>query len=208
MKEVEWYFDFVSPFSYLAIERCHRLPQDARITFVPVLFAGLLNHWDHKGPAEIPAKRRFTGRHVQWLANKYGSPLKTPPAHPFNPLKVLRLSIVLNNEAEAIRTIFRFIWQAGRLPDDPDNWRELIQTLNVPNADERIAAREVKDQLRLNGERALQFGIFGVPTFIVDEQLFWGLDALDFLIDYLRDPAVLHSAEMRRISELPIGAER
>lgn len=208
MKKLEWYFDFISPFSYLAMEQSHRLPEDVEITFRPVLLAGLLNHWNHKGPAEIPAKRRFTARHVQWLAGKHGIPIKTPPAHPFNPLQVLRLSIALQNDPEVIRTIFRFIWRDGRRPDDPESWQDLTRTLSVDDADKRVAASEVKDELRGNAQRALQLGVFGVPTFVVDGELFWGFDALEFVVDYLKDPDLLHSDEMRRVSELPIGIER
>ncbi len=118
MKEVVWYFDFISPFAYMAMEQRLRLPQGTKITFIPVLFAGLLNHWGHKGPAEIPSTRRFTFRHVQWLASTQGLPLMMPPAHPFSPIAVLRLSIALDNDADAIEKIFRFIWRDGRRPDD------------------------------------------------------------------------------------------
>lgn len=208
MRKVDWFFDFISPFSYLAMEQSHRFTDEVEIAFTPVLFASLLNHWKHKGPAEIPEKRRFTSRYVQWLAARHGIPLKMPPAHPFNPLKVLRLSIALNNDPEVIQKIFRFIWCEGRRPDDPQNWRALTRILNVSDADEHIAAREVKEELRSNGERALEFGVFGVPSFVVDGELFWGFDALDFVLDYLRNPALLQTEEMRRISELPVGVER
>ncbi len=208
MKKVECYFDFISPFSYLAMERCQRLPTGVDVTFTPVLFAALLNYWQHKGPAEIPEKRRFTARYVQWLAAKQGIPLKMPEAHPFNPLTVLRLSIVLRNDPEVIRTIFRFIWRDGRRPDETDGWKDLTRSLNVKDADMRIALPDVKSELRSNGERALQLGVFGVPTFIVDGELFWGFDAIDFLVDYLKEPGLLRNDEMRRVSDLPIGAQR
>src|SRR5260221_664563 len=57
---VDWYFDFVSPYSYLCLHRLKQIP--APIVYKPVLFAGLLNHWGQKGPAEIPSKRRWTYR--------------------------------------------------------------------------------------------------------------------------------------------------
>ena len=208
MKEVAWYFDFISPFAYMAMEQRHRLPADTKIRFVPVLFAGLLNHWQHKGPAEIPTKRRFTYRHAYWLANKQGIPLRMPPAHPFKPMAALRLSIVLNNDVDAIEKIFRFIWRDGRRPDDAQGWHDLTQTLGIPDADARVSAPEVKEELRHNGEQALKNGVFGVPSFIADDELFWGIDALDFLTDYLKDPTVLKNDEMHRISNLPVGLER
>lgn len=207
-QRLEFYFDFLSPFAYFAIERIDRLPQSTAIVYTPVLFAGLLKHWQQKGPAEIQTKRSFTYRHLQWLASKHNIPFKMPPAHPFNPLAVLRLSIALNNEPDVIRAIFGFIWRDGKRPDDPANWRDLTRALNVTDADQRIAVPTVKDQLRHNCDEAISRGVFGVPTFLVDGELFWGFDAFDFLIDYLRDPSVLNNDEMRRVSELPVGVER
>ncbi len=204
---LELYFDFVSPFSYLAVERLAHTA-DADVAYVPVLFAGLLKHWQHKGPAEIPSKRRFTHRYVLWLAAREGIPLRVPPAHPFNPLAALRLAIACKNDVHTIRSVFRFIWQEGRRPDDPGDWRTLQERLNIADADIRIAQPAVKEALRRNGERALALGVFGVPSFVVRGELFWGFDALAFALAYARDPAVLENDEMRRLGDLPIGAER
>lgn len=207
-QKVDFYFDVLSPFCYFALKLLESLPADTELKFIPVLFAGLLKHWNHKGPAELPPKRRFTMRHVQWMAQKRGIPFTMPPAHPFNPLAALRLSIALDNDPSVVREIFDFIWCEGQRPDDPQSWQALIERLNVADAETRIAAPAVKDQLRRNGEQAIARGVFGVPTFVVDGELFWGHDAVDFLNDYLRNPAMLQSAEMRRASELPIGVAR
>jgi 2-hydroxychromene-2-carboxylate isomerase len=207
-REVDFYFDFLSPFCYFALKRVEPLPANTTMTFIPVLFAGLLKHWNHKGPAELPPKRRFTMRHVQWIARKHGIPFAMPPAHPFNPLAALRLSIALHNDPRVVHQIFDFIWREGHRPDEPQSWHELTERLNVSDADSRIAATAVKEQLRRNGEQAVSCDVFGVPTFIVDNELFWGYDAVDFLVDYLRDPTLLQTVEMRRASELPIGIAR
>jgi 2-hydroxychromene-2-carboxylate isomerase len=207
-KELQFYFDFLSPFAYLVLERFDHLPQGTTLVYTPVLFAGLLKHWGQKGPAEIQPKRSFTHRHLQWVAGKHNIPYRMPPAHPFNPLGALRLSIALNNDPDVVRAIFRFIWRDGKRPDDPDSWNELIQALDVTDVDQRIAAPAVKDQLRQNCDEAIKRGVFGVPTFLVDDELFWGFDAFDFLIDYLHDPAVLNNDEMRRVSSLPVGTQR
>ena len=87
MRAADWYFDFLSPFSYLQLVQFDRLPPDLEITYRPVLFAGLLGHWEHKGPAEIPAKRVHTYRWCHWYAARHGIPFRMPPAHPFNPLR-------------------------------------------------------------------------------------------------------------------------
>src|SRR5258708_20024841 len=114
MKSAEWYFDFISPFSYLQIEAFDRLPPDMKLTLRPVLFAGLLNHWGHKGPAEIPEKRRFTYRFVQWLAEQQGVPMKFPPTHPFNPIKALRLAIVAGNNLPSLPNNFPHLPPSGK----------------------------------------------------------------------------------------------
>ena len=71
MRHADWYFDFISPFAYLQNAVFYHLPDDLEVTRKPVLFAGLLGHWEHKGPAEIPRKRVFTLRHTKWLALRY-----------------------------------------------------------------------------------------------------------------------------------------
>ncbi|HZI83648.1 MAG TPA: DsbA family protein, partial [Casimicrobiaceae bacterium] len=109
MPSADWYFDFVSPFSYLQFELLPRFERSLRIRYRPVLFAGLLQAHGHKGPAEIPAKRRFTYRHVVWQARSLGVPLKFPAAHPFNPLPLLRLAIAADCHPEVVRRIFRFV---------------------------------------------------------------------------------------------------
>jgi 2-hydroxychromene-2-carboxylate isomerase len=188
MNSAAWYFDFISPFAYLQLEAFHLLPPAVEVTLQPVLFAALLQHWGHKGPAEIPPKRRFTYRFVQWRAERDGIPLKFPKEHPFNPIKALRLAIAARNRLEAVQTIFRHIWREGKSLDDAQEWQELCQKVSIADADARIAQTEIKDELKRNGARAVQAGLFGVPSFLIDGEIFWGVDATDMVIDYLRDP--------------------
>ena len=208
MKHIEWYFDFVSPFPYFQIERFDVLPQDVEVTLRPVLFAGLLNHWQTIGPAEIPGKRKFTYRYVQWLAQKQGLALKFPPTHPFNPIKALRLAIAIGDHHVEIKKIFRFIWRDGRSLDDAQAWIELCESVGVKNADARINDQRVKDELRGNGERAIAAGVFGVPSFVIDGEIFWGFDATGMVVDFLGNPALFESAEMVRVDNLPAGGDR
>src|SRR5678816_2446743 len=93
MRTALWYFDFVSPFAYICLHRLKELPQDVRVQYRPVLFAGLLGHWGQKGPAEIAPKRAWTFRHIAWLSHTLNVPAETPATHPFNPLPLLRLSL-------------------------------------------------------------------------------------------------------------------
>ncbi len=201
-----WYFDFVSPFSYLQFEAYPELMQTADLR--PVLFAGLLNHWGGKGPAEIPAKRLQTYRYTYWQAGEYGIPMNYPPAHPFNPIHALRLAIALDCSHETVKAIFEFIWTEGR--SAADEWPALLARLHLDHgaADAMIAEQRVKDALAANGREAIARGVYGVPTFDTGKELFWGLDATDMLLDYLADPTVFDEPEMRRIAELPVGAAR
>jgi 2-hydroxychromene-2-carboxylate isomerase len=205
---VDWYFDFISPYAWLQAENLHRLPGDIVLTCKPVLFAGLLEHWGQLGPAEIVPKRRFTYRYTVWRARSLGLPVRLPPSHPFNPLKLLRLAVALDAQREVVQKLFRFVWSEGKLAEDHLAWSALIDELGVPDADTRIADPAVKDRLKRNTEEAVARGVFGVPTMLVDDELFWGADATDMLLDYLAADPVFGSEEMLRASALPAGVAR
>jgi 2-hydroxychromene-2-carboxylate isomerase len=208
MAAADWYFDFVSPFAYLASERLSMLAPAIRVRYRPVLFAALLDANGQKGPAEIAAKRVFTYRFVVWQARKWGIALKFPHEHPFNPLSLLRLAIACDCRPEAVRRIFRFVWQDGRLPDLPIEWAELAHDLGVPDAMTRIAAPEVKDELRRNTDEALARGVFGVPTLAIGETLFFGADAMEMARDYAIAGCRFDDDEYERVASLPEGVQR
>jgi len=206
MRRVLWYFDFVSPFSYLSLARLGELPADVVVDYRPVLFAGLLAHFGQKGPAEIDAKRRWTYRWCQWSAERLGVPFRFPAAHPFNPLHHLRLAIASGTTPAAVRAIFEDVWTTGADPADASRFRALSEKLDVEPA--RLASPEVKDALRKNTDDAVAAGVFGVPTFVADGELFWGVDSVDFLKAFLADGSLLARDEMRRLDALPVGAQR
>lgn len=207
-KSADWYFDFISPFAYLQFEQFERLQAKLQINPRPILLAGLLSHWEQKGPAEIAAKRVHTYRYCHFRAEQLGIPFKMPPAHPFNPLPALRLAIALGGGLDAVRSIFRHIWRDGNDISSPQGWHALCDRLQLADADALIARDEVKQQLRANTERAIEQGVFGVPCFVVDEELFWGEDATAMLEHHLQHPGWLHSPELQRISGLPVGVQR
>jgi len=204
MARVDWYFDFVSPYSYIALHRLAELP--APVEYKPVLFAGLLNHWGQKGPAEIPAKRQWTYRWCTWWARELGIPFRLPAAHPFNPLQHLRLALACGSRPDAVKRIFLSIWMNGAHADDPGVLATLCRELGVDQA--RLAEAGIKNQLRRNTEEAVQRGVFGVPSFVVDGEVFWGADAIDFAKAFIFNPTVVRNDEMRRVDALPVAAAR
>ncbi len=208
MAGVDWYFDFISPFAYLQSEQLALLGPAARLRYRPVLFAGILDAHGQKGPAEIPRKRVFSYRYLVWQARRLGIEFKMPPEHPFNPLPLLRLAIACDCAPEAVHRIFRFVWRDGRLPDLPIEWAELVAALGVEDADRRIAAPEVKDELRRNTDEAIARGVFGVPTLAIGDELFWGADATLMAADYLAAGARWTDPEYERVATLPVGAVR
>ena len=207
-RSADRYFDFISPYSYLQFKHFHRLPASLEVHLVPVLFAGLLNHWGHKGPAEIPAKRVEMYRYCHWYAGRLGIPFSTPPAHPFNPLKVLRLAIALEANHRAVETIFDYIWGEGNDIHTQEGFAALVARLGGTDADDRISSATAKQALRDNTEQAVAAGVYGTPTFVIDAELFWGFDRTEMLLEYLENPMLLKSQEMGRLADVPMAAER
>lgn len=206
MKKADWYFDFISPFAYIGLSRLDRFAGKLDIRLRPVLFAGLLNHWEQKGPAEIAPKRAWTYRWCTWWAGHLGIPFRSPAVHPFNPLPWLRLSIAAGNTPQAVRIIFEAIWTTAVDPADEDHFRKVAQTLGIDPA--RLGDQAIKDALRSETDKAIALGVFGVPTLIIDHELFWGADAMDFVEAYVDDPGIVFTEEMQRAATLPVGVAR
>lgn len=193
MKHIDFWFDPISPYAWLAFER---LPQvlegvSCSVDYKPLLFAGLLQAWGQKGPAEIEPKRAWTFRQVAWLGHQHGVQIDTPAQHPFNPLALLRLLLACaplqrTPNRHACETVLRHVWIGGGDANDPQRLAALHAALE-PQRDP--AGAQVKQQLKDQTEQALQLGIFGVPTMVVDGRAFWGLDALPMLAAYLRGDA-------------------
>jgi 2-hydroxychromene-2-carboxylate isomerase len=203
-----WYFDFISPFAYLQFASLKELADDLKIELKPVLVSALLEHWGQKGPAEIPPKRRFVYRFFKWQADRRGVSFKMPAVHPFNPLPPLRLAIAAGSGWAAVHAIFHFIYGEGRNINSDETLAELAALVGIANSSSLVSDKKISGMLRANTEQAISQGVFGVPTIVVDQEIFWGDDATPMLKDYLRDRNLLRSDEMQRISNLPMGLVR
>lgn len=206
--EVDWYFDFISPFAYLQHELLLRRHPCLKRNYRPVLLAGLLKHWGTKGPAEIPAKRTLSYQHCQWLAGTHDIPMKFPPAHPFNPLPALRLAIAQHCRQDCVTDIFRALYADGADLARQADWEKLCRQRGVADGAERIRQPWVKAQLRANTEQAAQRDLFGVPTLVIGDRQFWGADMTDMALEYLENPGPFERGEYRRLAALPVGQAR
>lgn len=202
----DWYFDFISPYAYFSSLRLGDLANKVQVSYHPILFAGLLNHWGQKGPAEIVSKREWTYRSCTWWAQQNNVPFRIPAVHPFNPIAYLRLAHAAGCAPGAIHTIFGALWTTGADPRDPSLLTDLARKLGVSEAS--IEEQGIKNALRERTNQAIAHRVFGVPSFHINGQLFWGADSMGFVQDYLADPALFDQPEMQRVSNLPAGAER
>jgi 2-hydroxychromene-2-carboxylate isomerase len=215
MKQIDFYFDFISPFAYLAFEHLPSALEGSsyQVNYRPVLFAGMLKHHGQLGPAEIAPKRVWTYRHVLWLAKQHGIELLLPAQHPFNPLAYLRLAYACSPESPGevlpnrwvCETIFRQLWATGQDAASPTVLSAVSEQLRPL----RVAdSAEVKDQLRLQTQQALSLGAFGVPTFVVQGELFWGFDALPLMRSQLLGNDWIGGPAWQGASKLAVGTDR
>jgi len=192
-RRLTFYFDYVSPYAYLAWTYLrHRSRQPAlRIDPVPVLFAGLLQAHGQRGPAEIPAKTRWMHRNLVRKARAARMPFNPPYSHPFNPLPALRLTLLpeLQHSLHAVvDALFRAVWVRSLDVSDREVLHRLLEErgLDAKRALEQIRSSEIKESLHRSTTEAIEAGVFGVPTMVVDGELFWGNDDisnLELLLD-------------------------
>jgi 2-hydroxychromene-2-carboxylate isomerase len=188
MKTITCYFDFISPFAYLAFEALPKqlMGVSHRMVYRPVFLGPLLRHHGQLGPAEIDSKREWTYRQVMWLAKQQGVQLDMPATHPFNPLPLLRLAVACSPDGEPNRyvceTIFKHVWHGGADAVDATRLHALVEQLAPPRA---MDAEDVKATIKTNTDTAMTMGVFGVPMFEVDGKFFWGLDSLPMMRAYL-----------------------
>lgn len=212
---IGFYFDYVSPYAYLAWTQIRDLaaPYGRDVTPIPVLFAGLLSAHGNVGPAEIPAKRRYILRDVARTAAGNGIPLALPPSHPFNPLLALRVTCAeldTPHLGRLVDAMYRAVWGTGGGAETVEQVTEVLVTVGLDPADvlARAAAPEVKARLRANTDAAIAAGVFGVPTMIADGELFWGFDAFPNLDQFLAGAAPPAPSLLARWETLTASATR
>ena len=185
---IDFFFDPISPYAWLASKELDRIEAAGfQIDCKPLLFAGLLNAHGNIGPAEIPAKRVYTFRDVMRLAAQRGWPMLGPPAHPYNPLRALRMCVALDDRIERKRftqAVLAATWERGLDLNDTAVLDALATDCGLGDRGLYAAADtpSVKARLAEATQAAITAGIFGVPTFRLDGELFWGNDRIDSLL--------------------------
>lgn len=190
----EFYFDFGSPAAWLAHRALPSIVEEtgAELHYKPVLLGGLFQATGNRPPITVPAKGRYMLRDLQRYADRYGVPLQFSAAFPINTLKLMRIATGLQQRDTAlferyVETVFSAMWTTGANTGDEAVLRD---TLSAAGFDvEALLAladdAEVKARLKQDTDDAVQRGMFGLPVFIVGEEMYWGQDRLDFVRDAL-----------------------
>ena len=212
---IVFYFDYLSPYAYLAWTQIHALAerQGRTVEPVPVLFAALLDANGQKGPAEIPSKRVYVFKDALRSARRLGVPLAPPPAHPYNPLLALRVSSMPMEPAQRralIDGLFAGAWGGAGGVTDRAHVAAIASRAGLDGARlvEDVQQPESKERVRRQTEEALARGVFGIPTMFVDGELFWGLDSFGHLERFLGGEDPVDLAQLAQWAELPAQATR
>ena len=222
LHEIQFFYDPISPYAYLAFERLPEalMGHSVHVRYQPMLFAALLKAHGQLGPAEIPGKREWTYRQVSWLAHHHGVPLNLPAEHPFNPLALLRLGLSCATDEAPGETsrwvteqLLHHVWHGGHSATEPQRLADLQARLQEHMAQRgrpwlAPESHAVKQRLRSNTEQALALGLFGVPSLVLGERVFWGQDALPMLRACLDGNAWFDGPAWDAADQLPTGVQR
>ena len=198
-----FYYDIISPFAYLYVKQRHLLEGKLDINPVPVLLGGLLRATENIGPAEVAEKRPHTYHFCIWQAEKLGIPFRFPERHPFLSVAPQRLLLEINADWQMVERAFDFVWLEGK--DPTLSWSEFCTYLGLAANTPKPESPEVKAALVSNTNKAKADGAFGVPALIVNQHCFWGLDTIDWTLDYLERPGMFEEAPYAFASTIPNG---
>jgi 2-hydroxychromene-2-carboxylate isomerase len=191
---VEFYYDLVSPYSYLAYGQIGRICEEngAKLVLRPMLLGAVHKMAEIKAPIETKLKARYQARDIRRWAEYYGVPLRFPDPFPFRTLKTMRAAMFLRErgELEAFTdAAFAIYWQEGGAPkglEEADEDAPISSVAGRVGADpeevlEGAAIPGAKQALKDATSEAVERGVFGAPAFFVGEEMFWGNDRLHFV---------------------------
>ena len=189
IKPLEFYFDFISPYSFLAHKQMRKIENNEgiKVIYKPILLGGLHNLHGIKAPAFIPAKAKHMVRDCKLIAEKNNIRFKFNSYFPIKSLNLMRGVLVAeedNVKKYYIDNIFNTIWQDGLNMNDAIVIQKILQNLNInpKTFSLRINSSLIKDLLRKKTNDAHKKGVFGAPTFVVNNKIFWGQDRIEFAL--------------------------
>jgi 2-hydroxychromene-2-carboxylate isomerase len=200
VRRVEFFFDLVSPYSYLAHSQLGRICEEHGVELVlrPMLLGGVLNAVGLQAPIDIPGKGSYQVRDIKRWAGHYGLPMRFPEPFPFRTLKTMRAAMVRAEEGDLetfVREAFALYWEEGGAPKGFDEAEEdgplKEVAVRIGTDPEELlgeaATGEAKAALKSATNEALEQGVFGAPTFFIGDEMFWGNDRLFFVEEALRN---------------------
>jgi 2-hydroxychromene-2-carboxylate isomerase len=188
--KLEFFYDYVSPYTYLADTQLDRL--EAEIVYRPMLLGGVMKATGNSPPKSVPAKGNYLDRDLKRWVERYGVPFHWNSVFPQNTVKALRIAIVAQHQGwfEAVHPrLFSAAWIENLDLSDDAVLASIIEAAGQDPVTvlEEIVGDEVKAELRANSDEAVARGVFGAPTFFVGEEMFFGNDRLDFVREALQD---------------------
>ena len=190
IKPFDFYFDFVSPYSFLAHKEIRKIEKKnlIKIKYKPILLGGLHNLHGIKAPAFIPAKAKHMIKDCKLIAEKNKTKFKFNSYFPIKSLNLMRGVIVAdedNFKNYYIDNIFNSIWQDGLNMNDENIFQKVLKNLNVnPKTFMlRISSSSIKESLKKRTSEAFEKSIFGAPTFVSNNKVFWGQDRIEFALN-------------------------
>ena len=186
-KEVEFYFDFISPYAYLAYKKIQSLPNDIKIKYKPVLLGALHNLEGITAPAFIKPKLKHMISDCDLIANKNKSNFIWNSKFPINSLSVMRGYLFLNAENRELymNVMFDAYWKDNLDISNEKILKNLLEKCKINSIKffDGIKDLKIKDELKSITQDAHDKGIFGAPTFVVNNKIFWGQDRLEFALE-------------------------
>jgi|TARA_B110000238_G_C16119191_1_gene436329 2-hydroxychromene-2-carboxylate isomerase len=186
----DFYFDFISPYSFLAHKEIKIIErrESIKIKYKPILLGGLHNLHGIKAPAFIPAKAKHMVRDCKLIAEKKKIKFKFNSYFPIKSLNLMRGVIVAeedNYKSYYIDNIFNSVWQDGLNMNDENIIEKVLKNLNVNPKTFllRSTSSSIKDSLKKRTSEAYEKGVFGAPSFISNNKVFWGQDRIEFALN-------------------------
>ncbi len=215
MRELTFYFDYLSPYAFFAWLRVEEFCEahDLKLVPQPMLLAAALNHYGHLGPAEIPPKRIHTFKDVLRYANRHGITVQFPKYHPFNPLTALRASHVAvagDDQVGVIHALYKACWSDHKDIGNPEVVASVLTEAGFDGATMVAQTQEgsVKSALKQEVAAAVEKGVFGVPTMQIEDELFWGNDQFENMALYVAGEDVLDADWMAALERAESAVTR